>query len=518
MDSFAEGRKHISTERLITLSVVTTLTILSIVLMLACCSPEFTWDEADYVASTTKSWGFLWGVYNHNDGHGHGPLAIELAKLGQEVLPLWVGSLECRLRFFEALAGSLAVGFLYWALRLHFRTSRAAALVGASLLLFSVIRLEETNVIGPHDLMLVSTLAIAAFGYQWRDKPTLHNAIGLGAVMAFGALSMEYVIPAAFCWALAVTPAGKWFAWSRTHFKVSWLVLVMIATAAIIVVVLWPPGVLQMAIVRDLRRYLHNPFHPAVPGDRQYRFHPVLVGDRIFEVAPRWAAFYWLGSLDAPIIVISSSVILIALLTAYKRGRLCFKHAYLAIFLAFSLASALAALAGSRNLLQFIGVLCLATGALFDEALRHERRLIRLASAAVIILAMLNLIWLSRSSSYTPVLATNGYRAFLRQDADRLREKAKALVFGRPILRLYAQQYGTSIAWDVTEMALNTRADAPLPSDVKYVLIPAFIYQYMPAEQPMRRIVAKQWKAVWSYKVDHSWELRLYENPQAITP
>jgi hypothetical protein len=59
---------------------------------------------------------------------------------------------------------------------------------------------------------------------------------------------------------------------------------------------------------------------------------------------------------------------------------------------------------------------------------------------------------------------------------------------------------------------MPTGADAAL-ADVKYVLLPEFVYDYMPAEQPMRRIVAKQWKVVWSFNSEHVWGLRLYENP-----
>lgn len=501
------GRNLLSSERLITLSVVTIITLVSIVLMLSCTSPELSWDEADYAANTATPWGVLWGTSDYGR-HGHGPMAIYLAKLGQEVLSAGTVSLEVRLRFLVALVASLAVGLLYWTLRHSFRTSRAAALAGSSLLLFSVIRIEETNIIGPHQLMLACTLAIIALGYQWRDRPTLQAALGLGAVMAFGALSMTYVIPAALCWAVAVSLAGReWFAWDRTHFRVSWSVPVIFATASITVVALWPPGARHLVVIRDFLWYLRFPYHPT------------LVGDRTFEVTPRSAAGYWLAHLDAPILVFSISIILIALWKAFRSGRLSSKHAYLAVFLAFFLATALAAhLAGARNLLQFIGVLCLATGALFDEALGYKPRLIRFGSAAVIILAALNLIWLSHSSSYIPFLATDGYRAFLKEDENHLREKAKALVYGLPVLKFYAQQSGISLAWDVSEMPWTTRADAPLPAEVKYILIPAFVYKHMPAEQPMRRVVAEHWKVVWSYKTDHVWELRLYENPQLTTP
>jgi hypothetical protein len=488
------------------LAAASIITVASIVLMLSCASPEFSWDEAAYLDSIANHWGFLWGGSDYTRQH-HGPMAIYLAKLAQEVLPAGAGSLEGRLRFFIAVVSSLAVGFLYWTLRHSFATSRAAAFAGSSLLLFSVIRLEETNIIGPHHLMLASTLAIVALGYHWRDRPGRQGAVGLGAAMAFGALSMTYVIPAALCWTVAVSLAGReWIGWDRTHLRVSWSIPLMLATAAIVVVALWPPGVLHFVVIRDFWLYRHAAF---------FSHHPTLVGDRIFEVTPRWAVVYWLAHLDAPIFVVSISIILIALWKAFRSGRLSSKHAYLTVCLAFFLATALTAhIAGARNLLQFIGVLCLATGALFDEVLGYEPWLIRLGSVAVVLLAALNLTWLSQSSSYTPFLATDGYQALLNEEENRLHEKVKALVYGVPVLEFYAQQYGTSLAWDVIEIPWTTRADAPLPAEVKYVLIPAFIYNYMPAEQPMRRVVAEHWKVVWSYKADHVWELRLYENPE----
>src|SRR5215831_15644504 len=100
---------RISSETLITLSIVSIIALTSTVLMLSYTSPEFSWDEADYVENTANNWGFLWGGSNYAL-HGHGPMAIYLAKLGQEVLPAGAGSLEVRCRFFETLAGSLAVG------------------------------------------------------------------------------------------------------------------------------------------------------------------------------------------------------------------------------------------------------------------------------------------------------------------------------------------------------------------------------------------------------------------------
>ena len=159
-------------------------------------------------------------------------------------------------------------------------------------------------------------------------------------------------------------------------------------------------------------------------------------------------------------------------------------------------------IAGARNLLQFIGVLCLASGALFDEALGYKPLLVRFSSTVIMILAALNLVWFSQISSYTPFFGTDGYQAFLKENEVRLREKAKALVYGLPVLSFYSQHHGTPVAWEVSEIG-TTRADAPLAAELKYVLIPAF-YNYMPAEQPMRRIIAEHWNVVWSFKAKHA--------------
>jgi hypothetical protein len=180
------------------LLVATIAIMASTALMLWCASPEFFWDEAQYVAVAADGWRLLWSGTGFGF-HNHGPMMIYLAKLGETLLPDSAASLEHRLRFFDAVVGSLAVGFLYWTLRHSFRTSRAAALAGSGLLLFSVIRLEETPVIGPHHLMLFCTLALGGLGYQWRNRPTGLAAVGLGAVIAYGALSMTYVIPAVLC-------------------------------------------------------------------------------------------------------------------------------------------------------------------------------------------------------------------------------------------------------------------------------------------------------------------------------
>jgi hypothetical protein len=324
---------------------------------------------------------------------------------------------------------------------------------------------------------------------------------------------MTYVIPAMLCWAVAVSVVGRgWFTWDRSHFSFSWLTLVMLATAAIVVLIVWPPGVIQMMVIQDFWTYLHYPFHPT------------LVGDKIYEITPLWSFAYWMAHIDAPMLVFS---VLILVAGAWKARRQASKsrgfspqHIYLGIFLILFLATALKAhIAGARNMLQFLGVLCLATGATFDDALAARPRLLRPAAAIVIVvLAGLNYVWLSRSSTYIPFFATDGYQAFVKENGNRLLEPVAGSAYGVPILKLYAEQYNKPIAWDLHEApwaAVSSGVD--LRPGTRYVLMPVF-FNYMPVGQPLRSVVAEHWKVAWSYKVDHVWELRLYENPETAAP
>jgi hypothetical protein len=496
------ARRSVPSNRILDLSLFITIFLISVIVMLALTSPELSFDEADYASSTRLSWTSLVGGSDYQR-HNHGPMSIYLSKLGQEVLPSGVFSIEVRSRLFISIVASLGIGFLYLALRNIFNASLEAAMAASSLLLFSMIRIQETNIIGPHQLMLACLLAIIALGYHWRDRPGLASAIGLGLLFGFGALSMTYVLPTAVCWAIAVSFGGtEWYVFCRKHIKVSWTVFAVLATASITAMMFWPPSVVQQLIIRDFLTYL------------RYPNHPTFVGNTIFEVTPRWAIVHWLTQLDLPIVLVSFSIISMAAWKIFKNRRLSPKHVYLAIFLLFFLATTLKAhLAGARNTLLLIGVLCITTGALFDEALEYRPRLIRFLSVIVIVAAALNLSWFALRSNYIPFLATKGYQAFLIQADSRLNERAKALVYGLPILRFYAQQSGKSIAWEVSEIPWTTSADAPLSPDVRYVLIPALVYDYMPAQQPMRRVVAAHWNVVWSFGADRIWGLRLYENP-----
>src|SRR5580692_10940193 len=91
------------------LLIILMLTLISTILMLHSSSPELSWDEADYASNVNKGWRYLWSQSDY-PRHMHGPLAIYLAKLGNDFLPVSVGSLEDRLRLPVALLGSLAIG------------------------------------------------------------------------------------------------------------------------------------------------------------------------------------------------------------------------------------------------------------------------------------------------------------------------------------------------------------------------------------------------------------------------
>lgn len=202
--------------------VAAILTAISTIAMLRFATPELWWDETDYSLKTSLPFRFLWGTADY-DRHKHGPLFIYLAKIGQHVIPASWASIEVRLRFFEALIASCGIGLVYILLRKCFGTSRMAALAGSGLLLLSVIRLQETNVIGPHHLMLVCALAMMGLGYYWRNLATWRTAVLLGAVFGFGALSMTYVIPVFLCWVLAVWIAGgDWITQDSRFLKMAW--------------------------------------------------------------------------------------------------------------------------------------------------------------------------------------------------------------------------------------------------------------------------------------------------------
>lgn len=483
----------------VTLLVSACLTAISVVLMLTCGSRELSWDEADYLSSVNFDWSRLMTGY-HYARHFHGPLSIYLAKLGNDFLPIWAGSFENRLRFFETLAGSLGIGFLFTTLRHSFKASIPAALAASSLLLFSVIRLTDTNVIGPHPLMLACTIAVMGLGYQWREQANTRTAVILGAAFGIGALSMTYTIPLFICWLIAVSVAGHgWISWRPL--KVSRPLWVILATAVVVVAVLWPAGVFNLAFFRDFRRMVL--FRPTA----------TFVAHRIYQVTPRWAVAYWLAHLEAPLLIVSVALVAIAGWKGFKSRSLSPKHRYLGVYVLLLLAIAVISnISGARNLLLVMGALSITIGALLDEII-ESKRIAQLAAVVIVALAALNLARIATDPGDEAFLGTDGYQAFLSENGSRLNEQAKLFVHGLPILNIYAEHTQTPINLELTDADWDAKPGSPwMPSGIKYILIPSIIPDYMPPGQAIRETV-RDWPVVWSHQSPHSWELRLYENP-----
>jgi hypothetical protein len=507
-----EGRTSVAgaggSENWITAGVMLALTLLSTFLMLRCASPELFWDEADYAQSATKGWKYLW-THDDYSRHAHGPLSIYLSKLGNDDLPKVVDSPEDRLRFPIALVGSLGIAFVYWACRYVFGTSRAAALVGSSLLLFSVVRLQDTPIMGPHHLMLAFTIVVVTLGYRWRERTDIRTAILFGAIWGGAVTAMTYAIPLAVTWGLAALLAGgAWLRYDRREIRISWSVVVAGAAAGIVAVLLWPPSVLQRSTYHDFKSYLFFPYHAT------------LVGQTMVERTPATAYIYWVTSLEIPILICSLIVAAACLRNRLKERSLGPKHLYLGATCAVMLAAALTAhIAGSRNLLLFLGLLCLTVGAVFDEISKDHPRIVAWAAAVVITLSAANLAWLSWSPSRVPYTATDGYRAFAEQNRDRLSESVSAVVYGTPDLDFYAAQAHVPVNWKIKEMPWSTAAeadlpkDAELPKDPKYILVTELVYRYMPPGQAVRHRLDSGWKVVWSFESKRTWGLRLYEHP-----
>lgn len=366
-----------------------------------------------------------------------------------------------------------------------------------------MIRLQETTVIGPHHLTLLFTLAVAALGYRWRNADRLGPAILLGCVVGVAAVTMSYAIPLALCWGLSVLVAGKaWMQWDWRQLKISWLTFAAIGVAGVVALLLWPPSVLHLELLRDFKYYVRLPNHPT------------LVGNVVFERTPRLASLYWIATLDSPILVCALVTFWACIRNRLRERRVTSKHVYLGTFLIFFLVTALTAhLAGARNLVLFIGILSLTIGAVFDELSTKRPQLPKWAAAMVVLFAAANLAWLSWDPNRIPYLDTNGYRAFVEGNAKRLSETETAIVYGEPILKFYAGQAHTPINWELFVPPWTTHHDFSLPAQAKYALIPELAYRYLPADQPVQRDVVAKWKLVWSFKENRSYGLRLYERP-----
>lgn len=487
-----------ASERVTTASIIALLVCTSMALMLATAPPELSWDEADYALGIRTPWREMWSGDNFVR-HNHGPTQLYLTKLGNQVLPGWI-SLETRVRLPLALVGSLAIALIYLGVRFAFGGSRTAGLVASGLLMFSVIRLEETNIFGPHTALLLCVLSLFVVGYLWRDGATPGRALGLGLILGVTASVTPFAVPVAVYWTLAmIATRGAWIRYDRQCLKFSWLFFAVIATAAVVLLLLWPPAVLRQIELWDLKYLLHW----AKLGD------PTLVGDRFFEKTPRTAALYWLAHLDLPLLVSGVLTVLGALVLLFQRRVPVSQALYFAIFLGFLFAgTVITSIAGARYLGQFIGILCLAVGVVFDRIMPARPWLRGFAAAAIVVFSIANLVSHWSDPSRVPVLAYDGYRAFVRDNRTRLAEPVIAFADGPPQVEFYTSVAGAPMGWKLLQSPWTTREDASIPADAKYALISEISYRYLPV---IRQMTDNNWKVVWSYKTPRNWGLRLYE-------
>jgi len=467
-------------------------------LMLCAAPPELGWDEAHYALSLRTPWRAMWSGVDYVR-HNHGPMMLYLTKLGEGILPGPI-SLEARLRLPLAFVGSLAIALTYLGVRFAFAGSRTAGLVASALLMLSVIRLEETNVLGPHAPLLLCVLSVFIVGYSWRNTVTPGRALGLGLILGLTALVTPFALPIGIYWSVAtIASRGAWIRYDRQRVKFSWLFFGVIGTSVVVLLLLWPPAVFNQSLLWDFK-YL---WHWGKLGD------PTLVGEQFFEQTPRTASLYWLAHLDLPLLVVGLLTVLGAVVLLSQKRLPSAQALYFAVFLGFLFAGTVTvSVAGARYLGQFIGILCLAVGVVFDRLIPARAGIRPLAAGAIIVFSIGNLVAHWSDSSRVPVLAYDGYRAFVRDNKTRLAERVTALADGPPQVEFYTSMAGAPMGWRVLQSPWTTREDASISPEAKYALISEISYRYFPVIQ---RMINNNWKVVWSYKTSRSWGLRLYE-------
>ena len=480
--------------------------ISSVCLMLANTQPELSYDEASYASSTTLSWHQLWSSRDYSR-HGHGPLMIYLAKLGRDHLPAQWLSIETRMRLPIVLVSALAPVIAWIVIRHAFGGSKLAAWLGSSLLLLSVIRLAETNIFGPHGLMLDWMLAICGIGYAWRNRIDWKTVAVLGCVFALAGVTMTYAIPLVICWlASTAVGGGKWLTLDRRRITVSLGVLAVMAIAIVGMAVLWPPSILQRTFWNDFVYYADY---------FRQRGQPTLLGGVVHGRVGPSAYLYWFTTLDLPLLLTGVPALGWVLRQAVRAREEAYKYRYLAAFnLILILVAASAHIAGSRNALQFLGVTCIVVAVAADDIRAPSFRHVRIyIVAATVILAVVNLGYQWWAPRRIPYLATNGYAKFVEENSTVLAENEVAIVGGIPILRFYASQAAKPIAWQTKWTHWTSDQPAELPDNAKYALLTELVYKHYPREHPAQSVIVPNWQVVWEYKRPRTFGLRLYRRP-----
>lgn len=479
------------------------LWLVGVWLWLALTSPELSYDEAAYAAGLSLPWRDLWATDTYTR-HEHGAWMIYLAKLGQVFLPAGWLSIETRLRLPGVLLGSLAPVVVWLITHRLLHRSTLAAWVAASLLLGSVIRLSETNIIGPNPSMLLWTLAVVGVGLVWREKRTLATTVALGGLLALAGVTMTYVFPltTALTTALALSSLPTLFKDRRATLRTTVAVVGVGLVMGLGMTLLWPPSILQNSV--------WNSFVWFATTFRS-RGQPTLLHGVVEERLGPSAYFDWLISLDLPLLLVGGLALGWTLWRATQRHYDNGVARYLLGFVLVLIGVAVSAhVAGSRNLLQVLGVVCVLVGLAFDPIVLGLTRHRRLIAPVIIGLSVVNLAYQTWLPTRIPYLAVDGFATFVTSEGLRLAEPTPALVSGSPILRFYAAQAGQPIGWRITELPWSAEATTAQLSSSQYALLTEFVYGFYPPSHPARRVIVETWDIVWEYKKPHTYGVRLY--------
>jgi len=481
--------------------VALVLVVISTVLSLKVAPAELSWDEADYTPTIRSSWSELMKVSNA-ELHYHGPMLMYLGVIGT-MLPESMGSLETRMRLPSALLCGLAIGAIYVGLRRVFATSEEAALLAALLLGLSIIRVQETNIIGPHYPMVLWVALVPILGFHWLGSSSTRSAIGMGLLFGMGAITMSYWLPLGLAWTVGVLAATGFRFWlnrGQIQRTLKWSVI-WSGAFLVVIVLLWP----RKAIITNFFTYTSMSVHG----------FPVVVGDRLLQHAGAGAFVYWLSHLDLPFLMglcFAAAGMAIGVLTNRDaRPRIRYLTGIAAVIL---LTACSAHIAGARNLLMFLVVVAIWIGVGFDLLFRRGRTAGTIVAAGLIAAAIANVYWIRSDTGEIPYLYWGSYKKFVTENPELLNQTEAGIVDGVPILSFYARQASAPIRCKLHEMPWSTDPNKPVPETAKWALVSELCWRFLPKEAPIRRVVVDQWDPVWSSKEAGSRELRLYRRPE----
>jgi hypothetical protein len=479
-----------------TLAIALILTLAATWLSLELTSPELSWDEADYALTAPDTWRRI----SQSTPHYHGPVIPYLVQAGRSLARVaGKGRVEDRLRFFFALAGGASIGVVYWGMREGIGLSRVAAWVAAWLLLASGIRLRETNLIGPHYPFLLCTVGVFFLGYRYRRKLSRWGSACLGVAFGGAGATMAYVFPLIVAWAAAML-GSRWFVLGKRGLLLRWPVLVALGVGAVTISALWPASLWHFSIFTNLDFYM------------QYadRGHPTLVGETIYGKPPRMAYALWLWTKELPLLLLSVAAAGWGFWRRWSKREEAPGHRELAgyywRFSAVLLGTALVAhIAGPRNLLFVVAMLCIGVGVWADRWVGGSRARAAVLGAFVTLGTCAYLRYLEEEPK--PALSVGSYREFLDQNAPLTQKQLAATIEGLPILEFYAKDRGKLLSWKAADLPAHPNASAPLAEGTSVILISEWNYRFLPENHPVRAELRRGWKEIWKGKGERQWPL-----------